>query len=52
MTTKSDFYTKCIDKGYTNINDSEQHKQIELLAMELNIDYTDIDVYYYDSKKA
>lgn len=51
MSVKTDFYKKCLDMGYTNINDSEQHKQIELMAMEKNIDYADIESYYRASKE-
>ena len=50
MISKKAFYEKCLKLGYTDINDSEQHKQIELMAMELNIDYEDIDEYYNDAK--
>ena len=51
MVSNKAFYETCLSLGYTNIDDPEQHKKIELLAMELNINYSNIDSFFEDSKK-
>lgn len=47
----TDFYEECVNKGFHHVDDPEQKKQIELLAMESGINYGSIDDLYEKSKQ-
>ena len=51
MISAADFYGLCYRSGYEDLNDPFDHKHIELLAIENNIDYSNIDEYFNQAKE-